>query len=390
MSLWNGFLGFLLLVLCANGASTRAQNNSAPEVPESALAQQILVLQSGRVVKGNIQPRGDGYDINLTNGQLFVGSEQVWLLADNLPEAHQTMRDSYPVLTPDIHMQLASWCVENQLWGTARRELLDALHKDPYREQARRMLARVTRLQDSANVLPSVAGSAPTTDATAARMMRPRRSLGGLSSELARDFTRQIQPLLSNKCSSCHDIGSGRTFVIESTRKGSNPAIAKRNLNAILDQLDPAKTEPGQFLNTAMAQHGSMKSLPFPRQVGTILGGRLSSWVERVQREKGFSTVQRSPIRQLTTVDADVVSYQAVHQSRERRDSSVRSAEFVVRDSNPHELIRATNETESEILADAHRRNRNDRFDPEIFNQRYRVRTKLPDADSGRANRRSP
>ena len=124
MSLWNGFLGLMLLAVCANGSAARAQQTSGDEVAgvDSTKNKQILVLKSGRVVKGNIRPRGTGYDIDQKNGQMFVGSEQVWLLADDLPQAHQTIRDSFAVLTPDIHMQIASWCSNHQLWGTARRE----------------------------------------------------------------------------------------------------------------------------------------------------------------------------------------------------------------------------------------------------------------------------
>ena len=93
--LWNGFQGLLLLAFCANGTWVYAQNDLAPspkinlvEPPQKQLPQ-ILVLKSGRVFKGHIVPRGTGYDIDQVNGKIFISSEQVWLLAGSMPDAHQ-------------------------------------------------------------------------------------------------------------------------------------------------------------------------------------------------------------------------------------------------------------------------------------------------------------
>ncbi|MCH2203489.1 MAG: hypothetical protein MK102_16100 [Fuerstiella sp.] len=378
MSLWNGFLGLMLLAVCANGSAARAQQTSGDEVAgvDSTKNKQILVLKSGRVVKGNIRPRGTGYDIDQKNGQMFVGSEQVWLLADDLPQAHQTIRDSFAVLTPDIHMQIASWCSNHQLWGTARRELLDALHLDPYREDARRMLARVVRLQNQTHESSPADAAQPPQQDVAIQMALPRRSLGGLSFELAGEFTRRIQPLLSNKCASCHRKGSGRTFVMESIHKGSNPQIAARNLTTILEQIDSAAMQPNQFLEMAMTRHGSMKADPFARRVGTVQRDRLRSWVDGVRREKTMTSTRQSASFADTALNVAGNLGPEVLKTRHQRDSSRR----VVTSIDPDGALGVTNRVaktaEGGILDDARRRNRIDKFDPEIFNQRYRVPAK--------------
>ncbi|MEO2037015.1 MAG: hypothetical protein ABGZ35_33500 [Planctomycetaceae bacterium] len=391
MSLWNGFLGLLLLIVCASGRCVRAQESSLVEIPEATLPQKILVLKKhGRVVKGDIRSRGNGYEIDQRNGQLFIASDEVWLLADSLPEAHQSIRDSFSSLTPEIHMRIASWCASNQLWGTAQSELLDALHKDPYREEARRMLAKVVRLQDAATGSHPAGDSSAVTDAIASRMVVSRRSLGGLSSKLARDFTRQIQPVLFNKCAGCHDVDSDRTFSMESIRTGSTPEIAERNLTSILDQLDPAGPNDGDFFKMARTRHGSMNAVPFSRRSGEIQLDRLSSWIESVRLEKEFATAQRPPGSKPPQINSGGSVRRAAHQTQQHRDSAVRSAEFVVPDSDPHESIRAAGLTASEMLVDANRRNRIDRFDPGVFNQQYRARTEPVDASSRLTSRRSP
>ncbi len=390
MSLWNGILRLLLPAVCANVPFASAQDNVATDDPDGSLPRKILVLKSGRVVKGKIKPRGNGYDIKQQNGQLFVGSEQVWLLADNLSQAHQTMRDSFSSLTPDVHMKIASWCAKNQLFGTARSELLDALHKDPYREKARRMLANLIRLQNSPIGSSSATDSSAWTDTIAAGMVLPRRSLGGLSSKLARDFTRQIQPLLSHKCSGCHDVGNNRLFVLKSVDNGSNSGIASKNLAAVLRQINTAPLSCGQFLQIAMSQHGGMKSVPFPGRVGAVQRHRLSSWVDRVRREKQLSTAQHSASRQPSSMDTKSGVRHADYRTQQRHESSAVSADFVVPDNNPHALNRSSEETEKEMLVDARRRNRIDKFDPNIFNRRYRIRPGSVNTDSGLAARRGP
>ena len=388
MSLWNGILRLLPVVFCAAVVAVCAENTTASGNPDASATPQILVLKSGRVVRGTIEPRGNGYDVREPNGLLFVASEQVWLLANSLPEAYETMRNSFSTLTPDVHMRIASWCARNKLFATARNELLDALHKDPYREETRRMLASIIRLQNSAISLSSSPETTAAADLVSTGVVLPRKSLGGLSSELARQFTRQIQPLLSRKCSGCHNARSNRPFVIESIRNGSNPAIASRNLDAVLSQVDTVSPSGDSFLKFAMMRHGEMKSKPFAGRAGAVHRDRLTSWVKRVRREKGFSSVQ-SPSRNSST-GSDFRVPHARDRAARQFDSAGKSAEIVIRDSNPHVLNRSAKETEKEMLADAGRRNRNDKFNPDIFNRLYRIRPESIDAESGTAGRRVP
>ena len=349
---------------------------------DSVKAKQVLVLKSGRVVKGNIRPRGTGYDIDQKNGHMFVGSEQVWLLADDLPQAYQTIKDSFAVLTPDIHMQIASWCSDHQLWGTARRELLDALHLDPYREDARRMLARILRLQDQAHQLS--AGPQQQKKDVGLHVTRLRRSLGGLSIELAGEFTRRIQPLLSNKCAGCHRKDSERTFVMESVRTGSTPQIASQNLDAILEQLDSPVSKSDSFLEMALSRHGSMETEPFNGQVGTIQRDRLKAWIDSVRRQRGLANIRPTAATSGTVRNVDSDAAPADVGTPQQSDSSLKVATSIELDTHP-----VGKTAEDGLLDDARRRNRIDKFDPEIFNQRYRVSAQLPDSETEPATRGS-
>lgn len=397
VSLWNGFLGLFLIAACAVPPALCAEeelsgDTTRPETagPEAARPDRVLVLKSGRVVKGQMRSRGNGYDIDQPAGKLFVGSGQVWLIADSLPEAHRMMRDSFQSLTPDIHMQIAEWCAGNQMWGTARRELLDALHLDPHREEARRMLANVIRRQEMASAAPKTPRSDSVNEAIDARLVMPRRSLGGLSTELAREFTRRVQPLLSNRCAQCHRPGGDREFVLHDTRRGSTPEIAEENLTSVLTQLESTTDGQDSFLEKALSQHGTMKSPPFPGRNGAQQRERLSHWVARVRQETGRALARRPDPRgpqsgiQLTG-----------HRREQRRDAGVTHAghqvvNTLIADSDPHAGTRSAEQVDADVLTDAQRRNRNDPFDPEIFNRRYRVRGVSTGTNSGRTYRRTP
>lgn len=422
MSLRNGFLRLLLITACAGAPLVCAQEQPAVKSTQS---NRVLVLKSGRVVRGAMRPRGNGYDIDLPKGQMFVGSTQIWLMADSLPEAHQLMRDSFRSLTPDIHMQIAVWCADNQLWGTARRELLDALHLDPHREEARRMLANVVRRQQLASEPPKEQESSAVREAIAMRTVMPRRSLGGLPPELAGEFTQRIQPLLSNRCAQCHRPGSDRQFIFRGIRRGSTPQIAEENLTSILAQLETSADGSGSFLTMATTRHGGMKSDPLPGRNGAAQQQRLTAWLQRVQQATGQTVTQtRSPEHATSGIR------HAGYRGRGRRDTAVMTADYsstgatsgimtpadqqtthrtAARDLQPHrpkahrpeahrpaadrdahERTRSVEQVEATVLADAHRRNRDDPFDPEIFNRLYRVRSVSTDTPAGRTYRRKP
>lgn len=380
VSLWKGFLGLLLIVTgtAARGESNRTSDIRSPRPPR------VLVLKSGRVVKGKIQSRGDGYDVRHKIGNEFISSRQVWLVAEGLTEAHQMMRDSFSSLTPDVHLQIASWCANNQLWGTARGELLDALHKDPHRDDARRMLAQIVRRQQAVSEISPTSkaspGSAAVTQAIAVRTVMRQRVLGGLTPELAREFTMRIQPLLSNKCAKCHGAKSGREFVMDSVRNGSTAKIAERNVASVIEQIQTTDDDKSFFV-MATSKHGSMTTAPFLGPIGETQSGWLLAWVTDVQKTLG-STIVEGPTK------ADKTVHQVRHQADERQNSFRTGSRSPVPDINSHATARVATDHEAVVMQDIERRVRYDRFNPEVFNQRYRSRAVPYRADAGRADRR--
>ncbi|MEZ6031642.1 MAG: hypothetical protein R3C17_00940 [Planctomycetaceae bacterium] len=253
----------LLILLLASGAGIAAQTD--PNVAASAVSgkvhEQFLVLTDGRIVAGKITPRPDGYDVEVAAGRMFINSDRVRFSAENLPDAYSRMRDSIPEFTPANHLELARWCLNNKLHSQARREVLDALFLDPNREDAKRMLRS---LEQTGQTSSSPANGTGLTEFPS-QMQLPKpaietRSLAGLNRSVAHAFVRKVQPLLMNKCatSGCHGTGTKSEFELVSTHRGSTPAIAERNLAAVLKQIDFLNPSGSALLVTGQEAHGTM------------------------------------------------------------------------------------------------------------------------------------
>ena len=93
----------------------RSAGMQQSEQQSSGPKERILVLVDGKVVKTAFTPRPDGYDVVVPGGRLFVESSRVRLVAKDMADAHRLMRASYQELTPDSHLEIARWCLANEL-----------------------------------------------------------------------------------------------------------------------------------------------------------------------------------------------------------------------------------------------------------------------------------
>ena len=263
----------LLILLAASCVAVLAQSGLAVEEPagETRPAAMLLVLVDGQVISGHVTPRPDGYDIQVSAGRMYINSDRVRFAAASLPDAYDRMRDSIPEFTPTNHMELARWCLGNKLHTQARREVLDALHLDPNRDDAKRMLRALEQIGEKSKT--AIEGTGLTEYPSQTEIQRPAietRSLAGLNRNVAHSFVRDVQPLLMNKCatSGCHGTSATSQFLIVSTHRGSTPAIAERNLAAVLKQIDFSNPQTSPLLKIGEQAHGNMASSAFPGRSG--------------------------------------------------------------------------------------------------------------------------
>ena len=312
-----------------------------------------------------------------------------------MEDAYHKMRDSFSQMVPSTHLAIARWCITHKQWTFARRELLDALHLDPHREDATRMLAFVEResgrLPQNATRKHSAVTVMPSTSQYSGRMAESY-SLGGLKDDTAQQFVRDVQPLISNKCgnAACH--GPSRNgFEFKVPRYGSTPTLAEQNLAAVLHFVTPEAPLQSPLLTVGSSQHGPMRVAVFRGRTGAKQLQILRDWVTTVSSELAPSSPRLANYEAEFGSQSGTGVQQAVFQQTERRransgvvqasvDSSrTRSGQEMDGESVqlepraaslPHGRVINREEVEDQALRDIEYRSRQDPFDPAVFNQR--------------------
>ncbi len=223
--------------------TSRAEPVPKKEAPKEAANERVLVLFSGRVVKGQIRQSSTGYVVIKPEGQMVLPFEQVLLEADDMGDAYQQQRTSLPEKTAAAHTELARWCMTYHLLDQARTELREALRLDPSSVLAKNMLQRITDQQLTTNDLPRISmKNGQYTLLGDAKGLSTVDALGGLPREVASEFVSKVQPLLVNRCATagCHGPGSDNSFELQRVKlgKGGSKALSQRNLAAVLDRID--------------------------------------------------------------------------------------------------------------------------------------------------------
>ncbi|MEZ6058788.1 MAG: hypothetical protein R3C19_00330 [Planctomycetaceae bacterium] len=366
----------------------------ADDAVDSAPQTSMLVLMNGRVVTGQLTPRVGGYEVTQPGGSLFLPSDSIRLFATDIDDAYDKMRASLPQLTPNDHIDLARWCLTNRLHAKAQRELLDALHMDPYRDDAKRMLQALRRTlssESSGGNLTAAGTSDPGFSPEADT--RPSRSLGGLSRPLARDFVSRVQPLMANKCgnATCHGGGVERPFVIHPLRNTSSPHQAEQNLAAVLNQINFESPPDSPLLKDLDGLHGGLRQPLFRGRHGAVQISQLQEWVhaaaEEISPASASMTAAASARHAGEAADTDPAIQQTAFQFPDDSgngntpfsatadfresvdDGDLVPAHGVAAD--PHGRFRSIAESDSQFLLEAENANRSDAFDPNIFNRRF-------------------
>ncbi len=348
----------------------------------------MLVMVDGTVLEGHFTPRPDGYNMTTRAGRMFIGSDQVRFTATNLTDAYQRMQETFSERTPENHMVLARWCLTNKLTSEARREVLDALRLDPNRGDAKRMLAMLVNEEENrASDRSSEAGSKGFTSSSRSPTGTPTsietRSLAGLSRPVAQNFTRHVQPLLMNKCanSGCHGGSGTSTFQLSSAHRGSSPAIAERNLAAVLRHVDFSNPSCSPLLAAADGTHGNLTTPVFRGRSGSQQIEVLRNWVqaaavdiapdanEETSSDHPGAPGREEPSRESLRAGFDVSLVSAVRRGAE--SSKIGRAEAGTESATPHGRVLTSADTDDSFVANAVRFNAHDAFDPSAFNRRF-------------------
>lgn len=354
-----------LLVLSQNlSAVAQSQTESSTE--------RMLLLKNGRYLEGKIRREGDLYLVEIRESQLRVPASQVAMVCKDLLDAYRQQEVSIKPNDVYGHLRLADWCLFHQLADQAAEQIhrVEAIApNDPRLPLLRRRRSSLAANQAARTSHPEIVKpSGPTgTELDAFTEKLPEETVA--------TFTKEIQPILQNRCatSGCHGVRSQEAFRLIRIPIGSPPRrrITQNNLWETVGQLN--KTNPGQspLLLKALRPHGPAKSKAVAWWSSDSEQYRaLSEWVY------GFSGEAPQVVEASTKPDVDIYGIRPV------------SAEVVVPEPNlppgPAKVKTQLNELRLPAWAEGQTDRiqvgaaskgytPKDPFDPEVFNRTFKT-----------------
>ena len=242
----------------------------------------IVLLRNGQVLSGKITQAGDDYHVVLASGEIRLPASQVELVCRDLREGYERKRARLdPEKVPD-HLDLALWCVRQQLFEEAAREIADARTIDQRHPRISLVERQLTLAQQKpTRILPAVTASEGPSNEDLNRLMR------GMPPGTVETFSNTIQPLLLNTCGNagCHGPQSESKLRLLRTQlgKSSSRRFTQRNLHAVMEMIDRADPPSSALLTAPVAPHGTAKSAIFTSR-DVVQYRQLVQWVMRVAR----------------------------------------------------------------------------------------------------------
>src|SRR4051812_17797406 len=265
------FAAVLFLATMAK-VSLRAQNaaSSTPTArTEGAIS--YLMLQDGGLVEGKITSAADWYIVVRPGGQMQVAKSRVVFACHTRDEAYAYRHAQIDSSKPGPHLSLAEWCLRYGLLTESEQELAEARRLDPDQPRLGLLERRLEKMrtQTTAKAVASIAPNAHAKN-TIESTLKPSATID-LPDGVVERFTRKVQPILVNSCttSACHQRGGRQSFQLDRAilRGEANRRSTMHNLEATLALIDRENPEQSQLLIVGRKKHGGMAGPIFgPRQ----------------------------------------------------------------------------------------------------------------------------
>ncbi len=255
---------------------------------------------------GDVVERPGGYLVRENFGSVVVPFAQVRLTAADLPDAYRKLSRSMTEPTAGKHLELAAWCYDNRLYGSAQGQVKRALLLEPDRKDARKFLRNLQRTLETGE--HSGQASADRADAPLGStfpgqswksQLRQRRAAGqreapvstsGLSPQTVQMFVQKVQPLLMNKCGNarCHGQAATSDFRLTPVRRGMSGfrIFTEQNLSSVLREMDHREPETSRLLTIPQGTHGGSRKPLFVGPSGEQQQALLREWVLRAAPEQ--------------------------------------------------------------------------------------------------------
>jgi len=317
----------------------------------------------------------------LPYGEIRLRAADVAMACRDLEEAYQRKRAAMTLGDVHCHIELANWCLHNDLVGHTAEELLDAMKADP-RHPMIPVLQR--RLEMKLEGPPEIDEPPKPTDhdagPTREELDRLTRQLPGHAVER---FTDTIQPLLLNHClgSGCHGTDAAGDLRFSRLRHGYPPSrrLTQQNLFNAMKFVDRQEPAASKLLTVPTKPHGPLETPIFQRATNSPLR-HLAGWVGSLaERSRERRPASVTPMRQASagttqpeappsseadgpTVGDSQADAGDIPSSTTPAATALRSGRFIQPGASSPNVQRGAPPEEGQP---------SDPFDPELFNQRY-------------------
>lgn len=337
---------WLLIVVGLVGTAATTETLAQPPEPG---ARGFLLLRNGNLLEGRIYRLADFYQVEVPHGQLRIREKQVETFCHTRDQAYQHRRARQAGSTADSHLELASWCLRQNMLPHAARELLEARAIDsdhPRLGQLERRLRQTLQRADSVTAPPRAVSADQTQGQTEPVNME---HLARFSPESRAEFVRVVQPLLVQSCatSGCHQAAdqSGLQLDRLAVEGVGHPDLTRDNLASVGTTIDWDVPEESPLLKQAILAHGEARgAVSQPLTVHQL--ELLETWVSAATDKKPAAVHAQTETPPVHVAPVAEFPAPLIH------DSEVQAAtrnEPLIGEPNPR-----------------------DPFDPEVFNRRFR------------------
>jgi hypothetical protein len=276
------FCFVVIAALAVRAAETTGGANSSD---------QLLVLRNGEVLSGRISQQGDRYLVTGEGSEVRFAARDVDFVCQSPDEAYATLRRRIVAGRIEDHLNLAEWCIRNQLLGYAAGEVAAAMKIDPKNPRVVRLDRRLQQsmqptedqTQNSASDLSAIANDRGAVQPTSPDELE--RLVHSLSANSVETYTKRIQPMLMHSCATagCHGPSPGSAYVLArpAVDRSLPQRLTQRNLFNTLEWIDRDNPTESKLLAAARQSHGATAA-----NSGTTAGNAGSAVLDPVKYQE--------------------------------------------------------------------------------------------------------
>ncbi len=326
----------------------------------------VVLMRNGSLLEGEIRQGKNSVFVSGPGSEIRLREADVATVVRSRQEAYEWLRNrrAAEARTVDDCLGLAEWCLRQEMWPEASRELLEARRSAPQSKRVALIERRLMLLSQKTQIEPKEVEPKGGIQLAFAEEPSPDKPAEGTSLDKPlvlpegglKHFTRHIQPLLVNNCSTsgCHANEGAESFSLDRRLLYgyANARSTQHNLRTTLRAIDIKNPAMSPLLTAARGPHHDV--IPFRGNRREEWLTRIEAWITAVAAAQPDAVAAASPEEEFTQVTHEEPVAETITANADRlRPDKLRPAKLTV----------------GGVLTPLKPR---DEFDPEVFNRTHR------------------